>query len=227
MPRCLARRVARRSAAMLFASAVAVPVAVPFATAHAQTAFTLNFNNTVTSVPDGINYVQNCYVASGIRVVATGESCNNAFSLATYTSADPTGYTGSGALFAATAPSLDLMPVSGTFSVSSIQLAPGLLGMFDTNPVTVLFTGTTMLGGTLSFQTVLGTMLTGLTSPIMLSNFTNLTNLRITPSGIDPYVQIDNVVGTVTATPEPATFALLGLGLGGVGLIARRRRAVR
>lgn len=39
-------------------------------------------------------------------------------------------------------------------------------------------------------------------------------------TSVDPIVS-----GTVTSVPEPATFLLLGLGLGGIGLMRRRRKS--
>ena len=97
MPRYHAARRGRGClAALLLVAAAGV---APAATAHAQSPFTLTFNNTVTDVPAGINYVDNCYMEAGVRVMAVGDACGMPASLATYTSADPTGYTGSGALF--------------------------------------------------------------------------------------------------------------------------------
>jgi hypothetical protein len=41
-----------------------------------------------------------------------------------------------------------------------------------------------------------------------------------TPSGEPPFVLLDGV--GFTAVPEPATFALLGIGLVGIGAVGRR-----
>ena len=43
-----------------------------------------------------------------------------------------------------------------------------------------------------------------------------------TPNGVPPFVLLDGV--TVSATPEPATFALIGLGLIGLPMLGRFRR---
>jgi hypothetical protein len=161
---------------------------------------------------------------AGVRVMAVGDACGMPASLATYTSADPTGYTGSGALFSTFQPSIDLMPLNGTYSLTSIGLAPFLLGPLDVNPISVLFTGM-RVGGNVTQTINLGTGLTGL-SMFQLNGFTNLSSVRLTVTSpsFEPYVQIDNVTGTISAVPEPATFALVGLGLASLGVGARRRR---
>jgi hypothetical protein len=45
-----------------------------------------------------------------------------------------------------------------------------------------------------------------------------------TPSGVPPFSLLDGV-SMVAAVPEPETYAMLGLGLGLMGVIARRRKA--
>jgi hypothetical protein len=67
----------------------------------------------------------------------------------------------------------------------------------------------------------------GVYSPAPAFWNSNLTNNTVDPMATNALFIIDPLGGTLTANstiPEPVTFALTGLGLLGVGLIARRKR---
>ena len=73
--------------------------------------------------------------------------------------------------------------------------------------------------------------LTNTAPTFVTANFVDIDRLQVTPSG--NHVDVDDfTLGTVgaanvTATPEPASLALLGGGLVGLGAVARRRRRTR
>src|SRR5262249_18102617 len=87
-----------------------------------------------------------------------------------------------------------------------------------------LFTYVLSNGQTGSFRTTNGNQLAsfGLTSA---TPFTSVT-LRVADAATayDNITYASSLTAPVTATPEPATWMMLGTGLVGVGVIARRRR---
>jgi hypothetical protein len=84
--------------------------------------------------------------------------------------------------------------------------------------------GTTLTGG----QVVIGNLLLevlggdpiGTSLGLALSNYNNN---GVTVPGSDPYLVIDPSFPNAVLIPEPTTGALVGLGLMGLGLVARRR----
>lgn len=210
--------------------AVAVAgIVVSTGAAGAQTVM-VNFNGFAALDPSaGINYVDNCYVENGFRITAVGDACGMAGSLATYTSTNLLGYTGSPALFSTYQPSLDFTRTAGgPFALRSLDLAPFLLGDLATNPITVLLTGTRMVGGTVTQSFTIPAGTAALTHYVF-SGFTDLSSVRLTVTSpnFEPYVQVDNLefsVGSMATVPEPATFALMGVGFLGLGVTTWRRR---
>lgn len=185
----------------------------------------ITFNGLGPLDDSGIREVGNGYIEGGLRFTVVGEPLGFQpggvpQALATYT-ADNIAYTGSPALFNNLGFAIDISSVSGaSFSVSSIGLAqifPGAAGALP-----VAFLGTRLLGGTVSANLDVPALgLTPALTPFTLTNFTGLSSLRITPGAPDFSVQLDNVNASVV--PEPSTYLLMVVGLGGIAFIARRR----
>jgi PEP-CTERM motif len=53
---------------------------------------------------------------------------------------------------------------------------------------------------------------------------TTITHVAVAPGSYNDWVAVDNIVFQAAVVPEPGTYALMALGLAGMGLLGRRRR---
>lgn len=216
-------------AAALFGTLAACGLAA--APARAQSTTTVNFNSLNATDGTGALLVNNCYTESGFSFTGTGVACGTPGTFVAY---------GPDAAFinsALTNPalslnngatSIDISRAGGAFGFSSLQL-----GTFDMANANVSFLGTLIGGSTASATCPTVSAMAASLVTCNLSAFAGMsfTSVRMTSTNTfnEPYVLMDNLVFTPSAAgttvPEPATVALVGLGLAAVGAAARRRRA--
>lgn len=108
---------------------------------------------------------------------------------------------------------------SGLFNLSSIDVG-GWLGLPAVNSAQLNITGHASSGDVLASSSLSTSSFATLATP----GFVNLASLTLSMSGhsSSAYSAIDNL--SVTAVPEPETYAMLLAGLGLIPLAARRRR---
>ena len=102
---------------------------------------------------------------------------------------------------------------SNPFNLQQLDLG---VSYFASSPQTITIEGFVHGGGVLTDTVTIDNIAF---STIVLG-WSNLDSVLV-PAGTDGYTAIDNVVYN-TAAPEPTSFALLGVGLAGLGLLRRR-----
>jgi hypothetical protein len=117
--------------------------------------------------------------------------------------------------------------VAGTLYTLQIDIGNRLDGLY-VQPLVQLFAGNTLIATGSAVNPTSGNFDTSVAlyaSPI--GDALAGQNLRIVLTSNGPQADFDNVrldALTIAATPEPASFAMLGLGLIGLGGLARRKR---
>jgi len=109
-----------------------------------------------------------------------------------------------------------------TFSLASIDI-----GNWTAALVTTTLTGTRADGSTVTKDvsaTYSNRTRADDFSHVTLTGFDNLKSVSFSQAG-GSYIAIDNVTINAAAVPEPASLALLGLGIAGMGVLRRRKKA--
>lgn len=112
----------------------------------------------------------------------------------------------------------------GLFSLASLDAAGTFTG--NDRPLTLTLTGTGV-DGTVTTTITVDPAAAERFATFTFGQFVNLSSLTITGSTAFPEFAIDNLVVSAAAVPEPASWAMLIVGVGAMGGVLRRRPTVR
>lgn len=129
----------------------------------------------------------------------------------------------------------DYLGISGAVTMTSMASTPFSVASIDLGNRDYAYSSTARLTGTRVDGTTVTQSFTSFIdnrsstadfTTVALMDFTNLASFKIEQAAGNFFLSVDNIdVSTVSAVPEPSTWAMLGLGLAFVAGSVRRKKA--